>query len=130
MSNKRILVIDDEADFLDVIKKRLEANNYEVFTASDGAEGLEKVRSLKPDAVLLDILMPGIDGIEVLQRIRKENKVLPVFMLTAFSDDSRFKSANKYHASGYIVKTNDLKKEIDNIKNFLNISDKYKASKK
>ncbi|MCX5698449.1 MAG: response regulator [Candidatus Omnitrophica bacterium] len=129
MNKKKILVVDDEPDFLEMIKLRLEANNYEVITALNGKEGLEKVKQEKPDAVLLDILMPELDGLRVLKRIRRENKNLPVFIITAFSNEERFKVANKLNASGFIVKTRDLQQEVDNINSILNIAPQYKAEK-
>lgn len=130
MEKKKILVVDDEPDFLEVITVRLEANDYDVITAYNGHEALEKIKSEKPDAVLLDILMPGIDGLEVLKRIRKIDGKLPVYMLTAFSTDERFKMANKFGASGFIVKTtDDISKEINNITAALNISGKFQRKK-
>lgn len=127
MDKKKIMVVDDEPDFLKMIKIRLEVNNYEVAVCDNGAEALDKIREEKPDAVLLDILMPGLDGLEVLKRIRKQNKSLPVFIITAFSNEERFELANKLNASGFIVKTNDLKREVENITNVLNLADKYKG---
>ena len=127
MSNKKILVVDDEPDFLKLVKIRLENSGYDVVTALDGKEALEKVKNDKPDAVLLDILMPGMDGLDVLRTIRQENKDLPVFIITAFSNEERFKMANKLNASGFIVKTSDLKEEIERISGILRLSDKYKA---
>lgn len=125
-NKKKILVVDDEIEFLEMIKMRLEANNYNVVTAIDGKDALEKVKNEKPDAVLLDVLMPGIDGIDVLRRIRKENEKLPVFIITAFSNEERFKLANKFNASGFILKTNDLQGEIQNITSALGIAERYK----
>lgn len=126
MAKKKILVVDDEPDFLEVITVRLEANDYKVITAADGKEALEKIKSDKPDAVLLDILMPGIDGLEVLKRIRKIDVKLPVYILTAFSTDERFRMANKLGASGFIVKTtDDISKEIEHITAALDISARY-----
>lgn len=124
---KKVLVVDDEPDFLEMITIRLEANNYEVITALNGKEGLEKVKQEKPDAVLLDILMPQLDGLKVLRKIRRYNKNLPVFIITAFSDEERFKLANDLKASGFIVKTSDLSKEVNNITAMLHIADRYKA---
>lgn len=129
MDKKKILVIDDEPDFLELIKVRLEANNYEVITASNGEEGLEKVKQVKPDAVLLDILMPGIGGLQTLKEIRRIDKNLPVFIVTAFSNEERFKLASDLKASGFIVKTNDLGKEVNNINSILNIAPRYKVDK-
>ena len=127
MEKKKILVVDDEVEFLNMIKLRLEANNYDVITATDGKQALEKLRQDKPDAVLLDILLPGMNGLEVLKRIRSEHKDLPVFIITAFSSEERFELANRFNASGFIVKTDDLKKEVDNITSIIRIADKFKG---
>ncbi len=129
MANKKILVVDDELDFLKMIKMRLEASDYEVITAANGKEALDLIKFRKPDAVLLDILMPGMDGLQVLKVIRNRDKVLPVFMVTAFSNQERFDAANKLGASGFIVKSNDLKKEIENITSAITLSDKFKGRK-
>ena len=126
MGKKRILVVDDEPDFVGMIKLRLEASGYEVLTASDGKEALDILAGTPPDAVLLDILMPGINGLSVLKQVRKKNKDLPVFIITAFSTEDRFAEANKYNASGFIVKTGDLKKEVEHITGILNMADKYR----
>lgn len=125
----RILVVDDEPDFLDVIKMRLESCNYEVLTASDGKKALEVFKAAKPDAILLDIMMPKMDGLQVLKQIRKIDKNIPVFMVTAFSNDERFGLAQKLNASGFIVKTGDLKEEIAHITSILTIANRYKSSK-
>ena len=126
MAKKRILVVDDEVDFLEILKKRLESEGYEVVTASDGKQAIEKVKKVRPDAVLLDIMMPEINGIDVLTMIREEDKELPVFMVTAFSNEERLKLANKLNASGYIIKTSDLKKELEKMKSMIEIADKNK----
>lgn len=123
---KKILVVDDEPDFLELMRTRLEANGYDVITALNGKSGLDKIKKDKPDAVLLDILMPDLDGLSVLKKIREQDKSLPVFIITAFSSEERFRLANKFSASGFIVKTSDLKEEIDNINTILNLSDRYK----
>jgi len=128
MENKKvILVVDDELDFLKMIRMRLETSGYAVITAINGKEALEKVRDYKLDAVLLDVLMPGMNGLEVLKKIRQDNKDIPVFIITAFSTEDRFELAEKFSASGFIVKTSDLKKEVDNITSFLRLSGKYKS---
>jgi len=128
MKKKKILVVDDEPDFLEVIKIRLEVNNYEVITASSGKEALTKIKREKPTAVLLDILMPKVDGFEVLKKIRRSNKKLPVYIITAFSNEERFKLAQKLDASGFVVKTSSLKKEIENITSMLRVAGKYRGT--
>lgn len=127
---KKILVVDDESDFLEVIRIRLEAEGYKVITATNGKEALNKIKRENPDAVLLDILMPKLDGLQTLKRIRKQNENLPVFMLTAFCNEERFKQAKKLKASGFIVKTSSIKKELENITSILKLSDKYRGTKK
>ena len=129
MAKYKILVVDDEIDFLEMLRLRLEANNYSVVTAMDGNDALEKFKSEKPAAVLLDILMPGMDGIGVLKKIRKEDSKIPVFIITAFSNEERFKLANKFNASGFIVKTNDLQREIQNITTAIGIAEDFKGRK-
>ena len=124
---KKILVVDDESAFVEMIKMRLEASDYEVVTASNGKEGLSQVKAQKPDVVLLDIMMPEMDGLSVLKEIRSQDKKLPVYMLTAFSDSERFKMASQLNASGFIVKTKDLKEQVKNITSALSMSDRYKG---
>jgi len=127
MARKRkILVVDDEVDILELLVARLKANDYEVVTASNGQEALDKFAKEKPDAILLDIMMPEVDGLDVLRRIRKENENLPVFMITAFSNEERFKSATSLNASGFILKTSDMQSEIRNITAAIDIAEKYK----
>lgn len=128
MAQKKVLLVDDEPDLIKLFKFRLEANGFEVVTAADGKEALEKIRKEKPDVVLLDIQMPKLDGLKVLREIRKTDKRLPVFMLTAFSDQARFEEASKLEASGFIVKTSDLQTEIENITSALRLSGKYRRS--
>ncbi len=127
MVKRKILVVDDEIDFLEMIRLRLEANNYSVITAMDGNEALEKFRKEKPVAVLLDILMPGMDGIDVLKAMRREDTKIPIFIITAFSNEERFKLANTFNASGFIVKTNDLQREIQNITAAIGIAEDFKG---
>jgi len=129
MEKKRILVVDDEPDFVNLIKIRLEACGYEVSAAAGGKEALAKVEKGGIDVVLLDIMMPGMDGLEALKRIRKKNKTLPIYIITAFSNEERFELAKNLGASGFIVKTDDLKREIDNITGALGISGNFRKNK-
>ena len=129
MARKKILVVDDEVDFIEVIKLRLESNDYEVITAYNGEDALKRIKEEEITAVLLDILMPGIDGLEVLKRIRKVDENLPVYMITAFSTEERFKAANRLGASGFIVKTDDLDKQIKSITSALDMAERYRGKK-
>jgi two-component system, OmpR family, alkaline phosphatase synthesis response regulator PhoP len=84
----RILLIDDDVDFVKATTKVLQSKPYEVIAAYDGKEGLEKARSEKPDLVLLDILMPKVDGFAVADQFKKDQSLskIPVLALTSFSD--------------------------------------------
>ena len=126
---KKILVVDDEVDFTELMKLRLEAGGYDVVVLNSGEDALNTVKKEKPDAVLLDIMMPGMDGITVLKQIREFDKRLPVFMITAFSNEERVKLAGKLNASDFIVKSRqDMSEEIKNITNAINIAEKYKKN--
>lgn len=126
MAKKKILVVDDEVDFLELAKARLEANGYEVIAISDGRKALEHIAKDKPDGVLLDIMMPGTDGLSILKAIRTENPHLPVFLITAFSNQERRDIASKFNASNFIIKTNDLQSEINNMTAIIDISIKQR----
>ena len=130
MGGKRVLVVDDEPDFLEMMQLRLELQGYEVLTAEDGRQALERVKKDKPDIVLLDIMMPVMNGLEVLKKIRSINRKLPVYILTAFSNEERFRLAEQFSASGFIVKTKDLKEEIENIATALRMAPKFKGTRK
>jgi two-component system response regulator MprA len=78
----RILVVDDEPEIVSFLKRGLTYEGYTVDTAGDGAEALAKARDAEPDLVILDIMMPGMDGLEVSKRLRQASK-LPILMLTA-----------------------------------------------
>lgn len=130
MAKKKILVVDDEIDFAELIKMRFESNGYDVLIANRGEVVLERVKKEKPDAVLLDIMMPGMDGIEVLKQLRAFDAKLPIFMITAFSNEERIKVASKLNASGFIVKSRqDISEEIKNITNAIEIAEKYKTKR-
>jgi DNA-binding response OmpR family regulator len=106
MSQKRILVIDDEFPVRYLVEHRLRNNNYDVITAKDGPSGLEAVRKHRPDLVVLDILMPGMDGFQVCQEIRNDPAIAytPVIFLTACVTGKHKMRAFKAGGSDYLVK--------------------------
>lgn len=127
MSAIRVLVVDDEPDFLRMIQVRLESEHYEVVTAAGGREALELMKKSPPDAVLLDIMMPDMDGLEVLRKIRRFSKDLPVFMLTAFSDEKRFVAARKLNASGFVTKTDWMGEGMKNVTSALRLCARFQG---
>jgi len=105
--SKKIMVIDDEYEVADIVKKMLESEGFEVTTANSGEEALEKLEKERPDLILLDIMMPGMDGWETLKKIKSNEKFkeIPVSMLTALPltpDDTKDKPINSIE--NYIVK--------------------------
>ena len=82
----RILLIDDEDDILEFIRYNLTKAGYEVYTARNGAEGLQQAAAHRPHLILLDVMMPGMDGFEVCKKIREE-KNIPILMVSAKKDD-------------------------------------------
>lgn len=104
---KKILVVDDEINLLKLVESRLKATGYEVITARDGKEGLEKAKTEKPDLILLDIIMPGMDGREALKKLKlnEDTKSIPVVMLTVKGEPEEIVDSLVYSgAVDYIVK--------------------------
>ena len=87
MPSAKILVIDDEQNITDLVGAYLRPEGYEVHTAMDGPSGLDAARALKPDLIVLDVMLPGMDGIELLNRLRRESDVY-VILLTARSSET------------------------------------------
>ena len=102
----RILLIDDEADILEFVKYNLEKDGYEVFTASNGAEGLEVALKVKPHLILLDMMMPVLDGIETCKAIRQSPtlKNVMVVFLSAFGTEETMVQGYGVGADDYINK--------------------------
>ncbi|MBR6654396.1 MAG: response regulator transcription factor [Oscillospiraceae bacterium] len=101
---KRVLVVDDESNIVDILKFNLEREGYEVICAYDGGEALEKARSEAPDLILLDVMLPVMDGFGVLGEIRKNDKLTPVIMLTAREEERDKVLGLEIGADDYIVK--------------------------
>jgi len=100
----KVLIVDDAPDTLDIIQKLLSFEGYEVILAATGEEGVKKVKEEKPDVVLMDISLPGIDGTEALKRIRTINPIQSVIMLTAFATVENAIHALKEGASDFVKK--------------------------
>ena len=81
----RILIVDDDPGIRAIVRINLEKEGYQVATAENGIEGLEQARAQRPDLILLDMMMPGMDGLEVLERLKTDDTMrsIPVVMLTA-----------------------------------------------
>ena len=102
--SKRILVVDDEKDMLDIIKDRLEAHGYEVETLTDGLQCIEFLKEHSADLILLDIEMPEMDGIEVLEVVHRDYPHIPVIMLSATTTRATARGTLERGAVDYILK--------------------------
>jgi class 3 adenylate cyclase/ActR/RegA family two-component response regulator len=104
-----ILVVDDVPDNVDILQMRLEAQNYEVATAVDGLDALEKIRELTPDLVLLDIMMPKMDGIETVKRLKADGSLpfMPVILVTAKADGADVVAGLESGGDDYLTKPVD-----------------------
>jgi CheY-like chemotaxis protein len=103
---RRILVVDDDPRLLHVVSMYLTIEGYDVDAELDGAEGLRSLESARPDLVILDIMMPGIDGLEVCRRIKTDPRTrsIPVLMFTALSGDDDVESGRAAGADRFINK--------------------------
>jgi DNA-binding NtrC family response regulator len=106
--SEKILLIDDEQDFLTVMSERMEARNMHVATASSAREGLEKVAADSFDAVILDLMMPEMDGIETLKILKKKNPDLAVILLTGHATIKQGIEAMKLGALDLLEKPADM----------------------
>ena len=100
---RRILLVDDEPRLLDSVRMNLELEGYEVFEAHDGLEALERVGKVMPDLVVLDVMMPRLDGLETLSELRRFSNV-PVIMLTVKADDADIVVGLERGADDYVAK--------------------------
>lgn len=118
----KILIVDDEEDFVFFTKHNLERiDNYQVITTADGNDGIQKAEEYRPDLILLDIMMPGINGFEVLRRLKedKELKSIPVIMLTGKDDKGSRAKAAELRDDDYIVKPIEIEELRARIKKIL-----------
>jgi len=103
MAGKKILVVDDDAKTVELVKLYLNRDGYRVLTAYDGAEALRLARESHPDLIVLDLMLPGIDGLEVCRILRKESDV-PIIMLTAKTTDQDKLTGLSLGADDYVTK--------------------------
>jgi DNA-binding response OmpR family regulator len=112
---EKILVIEDEETIADSIRYNLEREGYEVTLAFDGAEGLTQARKLQPNLILLDLMLPQVDGLEVCRRLR-ENSDMPIIMLTAKAADTDRVVGLELGADDYIVKPFNMREVIARVR--------------
>ena len=106
MDKKRILIVDDEEDLRKMLKFRLESVGYDVTEAGDGNDGLDKARSTKPDLMILDLMLPKIDGYKVCRMLKfdEKHKHIPIIMFTARAQKKDEDMGKEMGADAYITK--------------------------
>jgi CheY-like chemotaxis protein len=117
MSQATVLIVDDEPFNLDVLQQELEELDYQLITAANGQEALSKIKSHQPDLILLDLMMPVLDGFAVLAEIKGDNNLrdIPVIIVSAADDSKSIVKGIKQGADDYITKPIDadhLKKKV------------------
>jgi two-component system response regulator (stage 0 sporulation protein F) len=120
----KILLVDDENDFLWLLSKNVESWGYEVIPVSSGQEALDTVRKVKVDVIVLDYLMPGMDGLETLRKLRKIDKKVPVIVLTAFPDKRSMEETKKLGILAYVPKEGVVTDAKDSLKTAIEIAQK------
>jgi len=103
---KKILIVDDEKDLVEIIRLGLEPLGYQVFEAYDGQEGLEKARQIKPDLLILDLMLPKLDGYQVCRMLKFDvnYKEIPVILLTARAAEKDIAMGQEAGADAFITK--------------------------
>lgn len=107
----KIVVADDDLDLCELLEMKLRQSNYDVFTAMDGVQALEAVRTVRPSLVILDIMMPLMSGMEVLRHLKAESATadIPIILMTAKRQESDVNSGFALGVVDYIVKPFNLK---------------------
>lgn len=118
LSMPKIVVADDDLDLCELLEMKLRQSNYEVFTAMDGVQALKIVRSIRPNLVILDIMMPLMTGMEVLRELKSETATadIPVILMTAKRRESDVNSGFALGVVDYIVKPFNLKDLVAQVK--------------
>jgi DNA-binding NtrC family response regulator len=112
----KLLIVDDDEKFLKTIAERLGLKDFDVTTASEGNQAIKAAKKSKFDVAILDMKMPGMDGMEVLQSLKKKHKFLEVIMLTGFASIDSAVEATKLGAFGYLEKPYNFEKLLEVLK--------------
>ena len=108
MAAVKVLVVDDEIEFANVIAERMRGRGFEVDTANGGADGFEKIKKKDYDAIVLDLNMPGLDGMETMKRMLVHDKRLQIIILTGYGSVQKGVEAVKQGAADFIEKPADI----------------------
>lgn len=121
-SNKKILVVEDDIDLREAIVEKFKSENFEVFESSNGKDGLEKALRIRPDLILLDLIMPKMDGTTMLRKLREDKwgRLVPVIILTNISDAEKLAEALEIGVDEYLLKAEwKLKDVVDKVRKII-----------
>ncbi len=130
MSKIKVLVIDDEPDFLELLAMRLEEWGYEPDSAPNGKDGVRAVKEKKPDVVVLDYMLPDMDGVTALRQIRESDIDVPVIMFTAYPSMDTIKEAGGLGIAAFIPKLSIYSEVMPSLKVAIDIAAKKKRGRK
>jgi len=128
----KLMLVDDEKDFLDSLARRLGKRDFDIITASEGKQAISLAKKEKFDVAILDMKMPGMDGMELLGILKKKHKFLEILILTGFGGIDSAVEATKLGAFAYLEKPYDFEKLIETIKNAFEarLKKKFESDKK
>ena len=129
-SKPRVLIVDDEPDLLSVLHFGLEVEGFDVLEASDGEQGLNMAREHTPDLIVLDLMLPRMDGYKVCRALKFDERYrrIPVFILSARSGETDRRLALDLGADAFITKPYDMKDLVSRIRNRLNLPPRAEAA--
>ena len=119
--NKTILIVDDEQDIVETLKFILEANGYKCYCAYNGEDGLNQAKEIKPDLIILDVMMPKINGYKISRLLKYDNKYkdIPIIMVTARSQEQDKLIGEETGVNEYISKPFELEEILDAVRKYL-----------
>jgi CheY-like chemotaxis protein len=121
-TKRKVCIVDDEANILEIYSTAFSKSGYDVVTAADGEEGLKVIRKQKPDIALIDIMMPKMDGMELMQELRKDPDLqqIPIIIMSNVNDSETMRKTGELGISFYLVKSLfDPMKVVDHVKEVL-----------
>ena len=118
---KKILIVDDETDIIEILQFVLEAEGYECITATDGEEGLKLAKEASPDLIILDVMMPKINGYKISRLLKYDSKYknIPILMITARSQEEDRVIGEETGADEYITKPFKVDYVVEKVKNYI-----------
>ena len=126
MDRKKIMLVDDDEDFLDITSQRIKMWEYEVLTATNGVDAIELFKKSKPDAIILDYLMPNINGVQLLAKIRAIDSKVPAIIFTSCPESNGIEKAKRIGIVAFVPKLSPYADAQENLKVALDIAFKEK----